>query len=135
MIEVARIEHVDYCAARDYAPAAAVRRAVAGGRVLVATGPDFKPLAMLRGSWLHDVVPMLALVWVDDAVRRSGLGSALLDRWCAQMRDAGHAFVLSSSTDGEELSVRWHAACGFRRCGAITDYEDGVDELLYRLEL
>jgi len=126
---------LEWCLERDYASQEQLERATHQGLVLVARERETH-VGLLRGSWLHEVVPMLALVWVEGRSRRMGIAAALLDAWCRQLSSAGHPFLLSSSTDGESLSAAWHASCGFERCGEIRDYnEDGSDELLYRLRL
>ncbi len=134
-IRLATSDDGEWCWQHDYASAEHLRHAIDEERILLAINGT-EVVGMLRGTWLHDATPMLALIYVESPARRLGVARQLLARWCAHFTDAGHSFCLSSGTDGEELSARWHHGCGFERCGVIERFnEDGTDELLYRLDL
>ena len=80
---------------------------------------DGKPVALLRFNLFWDLIPFCALLFVEEGRRGRGLGRALMARWEADMRAAGHGMVLTS-TQVDETAQGFYRRLGYRDCGGLT---------------
>jgi GNAT superfamily N-acetyltransferase len=92
-------------------------------------------------SWDEDADPstaMLGAIYLDEAVVRLGVGSALMERAVANLRDQGFAAVTLWVLDTNERARRFYKALGWQPDGATkTDSRPGFElhEVRYRCEL
>ena len=87
-------------------------------------------------DWLVVVAPFLGAIWVREAHRRRGVGTALLRFLEDALRDQGHEVLYSSCVVTETEPQAWHRRVGFRECGLIAEFNDGgVGEVFLRKPL
>lgn len=90
---------------------------VTGGRVTVLEEQG-RLCGWLRWSLFWDEIPFLNLLFVAEGLRGRGLGGSLMDDWEASMREAGYAFVLTS-TQSDEEAQHFYRRRGYKDCGAL----------------
>ena len=74
-------------------------------------------LGMVVGRLLADGRAWLEALWVDPSVRRSGIGSGLIEAVAAWSRDRGATSLELSVTEGNEAAAALYADAGFRETG------------------
>lgn len=133
-VRVATGSDLAYVSQDGYVPREVVARKVELGEVFLAERDG--PVGYLRLEHLWSIVPYIALIRVDEGMRRRGVGRALLAYVTDRLRDAGHAALYSSSTGNEPEPQAWHRHMGFEDAGALQGLnEGGVDEVFFRLPL
>ena len=75
----------------------------------------------IRLSSFWSFIPMLDIIAVEEALRRQGIGRALLGFLEKHARATGQEIILSSSQADEPEPQAWHRAMGFKDAGAIVD--------------
>jgi GNAT superfamily N-acetyltransferase len=107
---------------------------VGRGRVLLLVDevePD--PLGWLRWGLFWDSVPFMNMLHVVETHRGRGLGRLLVEGWETRCRDAGHAWVLTS-TMSDERAQHFYRRLGYRDAGAL-ELPGEAPELLFRKPL
>jgi ribosomal protein S18 acetylase RimI-like enzyme len=90
----------------------------------------------LRFEYLWSIVPYIALIRVSPAVRRRGVGRALLADLENRLRAQGQVAVYSSSQADEPEPQAWHRHIGFQECGFIGGINgNGIGEVFFRKDL
>jgi len=116
-------------------PREVVARKIGLEEVIVAE-MDGEAVGYIRLEYLWSIVPYLALIYVLEAHRGSGVGRALLEFTADHLRALGHERLYSSSQENEPDPQAWHRHMGFEEAGGIDRInEDGSTELFFRLEL
>lgn len=101
IVRAATTSDLDYLIANDrHVTPVVLSRCVAEERVLLIEERG-ETLGWLRWSLFWDEIPFLNMIVISEASRGAGLGSRLLDRWEQDMRDDGHARVLTSTMSNE----------------------------------
>ena len=81
-------------------------RKAAAGECYIALEGD-APAGLLRWNLFWDSVPFCTLLIVDGAHRGRGIGRALVARWEADMRAAGHGMAMTSTQADETAQHFW----------------------------
>ena len=77
-----------------------LHKKIANAEIYIAR--DLVPLAWLRFGLFWDNLPFMNMLYVLEAHRRLGVGTALTLYWEQEMRKAGHACVLTSTLANED---------------------------------
>ena len=126
---------LDFVGRDGFIPPEVVARKIAEKEVIVAE-VDGQPAGYLRLEYLWSLVPYVALIWVRPALRRQGVGRALLAFAGEFLRQEGHDVLYSSSQADEPAPQAWHRHVGFEECGLIAGLnEGGVGEVFFRWRL
>ncbi len=96
---------------------AALLSAAEQGRCFIITA-DGKPVGTMRYSLFWDSIPFLNLIYLDDSVRRCGIGRQAMEQWERYMKEAGHGMVMLS-TQSDEDSQHFYRALGYRESGCL----------------
>jgi GNAT superfamily N-acetyltransferase len=96
----------------------ALRAKLLRGEVLVARSPDDVCVGYLRWGLFWDEFPFANLLWIDEPLRRCGIGHGLVEAWHGQMRERGFAAALTSTLANEPAQHFWRTL-GYRDCGAL----------------
>jgi ribosomal protein S18 acetylase RimI-like enzyme len=116
-------------------PAAAFRRMIREGDVLVATLAR-RRVGVARIEHLWGKTPFLTSLWVEPDCRRWGVARLLLRHVTSVVRGQGHDVLFSSTMPDNRASKAWHRAMGFSRCGFMSNVNPGgVGEVFYQLGL
>lgn len=94
-----------------------LRRKVADREVLLALARG-NPAGWLRFGLCWDLFPFLHGLFVEESLRRRGLGRALVAFWEQEMRRQGHALAMTS-TDAHRPAQHFYRALGYRDCGSL----------------
>ncbi|HTE47374.1 MAG TPA: GNAT family N-acetyltransferase [Gemmatimonadaceae bacterium] len=121
----------DYsCVAARIPPAVVTARIV--GRNIAVAELDGRPVGALHLEYLWGTRPYVALIRVDSAAQRQGVGRALLAFISSDLASAGHQQLFSSSQADEAEPQAWHRHMGFVECGFIAGINaGGVGEVFF----
>lgn len=126
---------LEYVNQDHFIPAEVVARKIDLKEVVIAES-DGQPVGYLRLEYLWSIVPYIALITVDPAHRRVGVGKAILDFVLDYLSGHNHEWLYSSSQADEPEPQAWHRHMGFQDCGIITGInEGGVSEVFFRLRV
>lgn len=93
-----------------------------------------KIVGILRYSLFWQTIPFLDLLYLDDAVRGKGLGTAAMAQWEYEMRKLGYDYVMLS-TQEDETAKFFYEKLGYRNIGAFLPPEQDAQELMYGKQL
>lgn len=127
--DVSALVALDTYAAEDMTRARSIANWVAAGQCLCAER-DGRPLgyAVLHHHFFGQ--PMLELVTVAPAQRRTGIGQALIEH----VLDTSTGSRLWTSTNRSNLAMQnLLEKLGFQRSGIVEGLDEGDPELIYRL--
>ncbi len=79
---------------------------------------DSVPVGWLRSCMFSDVTPFMGMLFVEEAHRNKGVGSALIGFWEGQMKKSGHRMVMTS-TQADELAQHLYRKLGYIDTGAL----------------
>lgn len=79
---------------------------------------DGHPVGLMRYNLFWDGIPFCTMLYVDEACRGAGVGSALMARWEREMADAGYGMALVS-TQVDEDAQHFYRKQGWRDCGCL----------------
>ena len=79
---------------------------------------DGRPVGLLRWNLFWDEVPFCTLLAVDEGFQGRGLGRALMTRWEADMRAAGHGMAMTS-TQADESAQHFYRKLNYRDAGGF----------------
>ncbi len=134
-VRFANANDIEYVSQDQFIPVEVVARKIEQCEVIVAE-VDGDPVGYLRLEYLWSLVPFIALIIVDPAYRRMGVGRAILDFTLAYLSQNNHQWLYSSSQADEPEPQAWHRHMGFEDCGIITGInEGGVSEIFFRLKI
>ena len=101
-------------------------RKVAAGECYVAEA-DGALTGLLRWNLFWDEVPFCTLLYISQKYRGKGLGRALMDRWEADMRAAGHGMAMTS-TQADEAAQNFYRKLGWRDAGGFVVDVPGYEQ-------
>lgn len=112
-----------------------LRRKIAAGEVFIAESEGMAA-GYLRLELLWSSIPYIALIRVNEPVRRRGVGRALVQFVERQLLARGHSVLYSSSQANEPEPQAWHRTLGFKECGIIAGINRGdIGEIFFRKQL
>ena len=103
-------------------------KAISDNRVYVAKTDDIV-LGYARFGLFWDSIPFLNMLYVPDGYKRMGVGSYLLKHWENDMREKGHAMVLTSSMTNEK-GQHFFRKHGYMDIGNIFFEDEGLELIL-----
>jgi GNAT superfamily N-acetyltransferase len=133
-VRYATAADLDFVTQDGYVPRDTVARKIEAREVVLAEVGTV-PTGYARIEFLWSRLPFLALIRVLPDARRQGVGRAILAFLEGELREAGHALLLSSSQADEPEPQAWHRHVGFVDCGRLEGVNEGVDEIFFRKEL
>ena len=112
---------------------ASVVSARIGTRCIAVAEVAGQPVGALQLEYLWGTHPYIAMIRVLFEWQRRGAGRALLGFVEADLAQAGHSELLSSSQANEPEPQAWHHRMGFDRCGMLEGINEGsIDEVFFR---
>ena len=92
-------------------------------------------VGVLRYSLFWQTIPFLDLLYIDEAYRTRGFGTAMMDEWEKAMSAHGYKYVMTS-TQADEQAWRFYEKLGYRKVGGFFPPEQEAEEWMYlkRLE-
>jgi N-acetylglutamate synthase-like GNAT family acetyltransferase len=88
-------------------------------------------MGFLRWNLFWDELPFMNILMIIESQRGKGYGRALVDEWERQMRDLGHAFVLTS-TQEDEASQHFYRKLGYQDIGLFALPGEARELMLYK---
>ena len=92
-------------------------------------------VGVLRYSLFWQTIPFLDLLYIDEAYRNQGFGTAMMYEWEKAMAARGYKYVMTS-TQSDEKAWRFYEKLGYRKAGGFFPPEQEAEEWMYlkRLE-
>ena len=92
-------------------------------------------VGILRYSLFWQTIPFLDLLYIDEAYRSQGFGTAMMHKWEKAMATCGYEYVMIS-TQADEQAWRFYEKLGYRKIGGFFPPEQEAEEWMYlkRLE-
>ena len=115
----------DFPFVAEHVPDAVVAVRIANSHVAIGE-LDGRPVGAIQLEYLWGTRPYVALIRVDPAAQRQGVGRALLDFVSSALRAAGYEQLYSSSQADEPEPQAWHRRMGFAECGLIAGITPGA---------
>lgn len=91
--------------------------ALSEGRCFAITA-DGKNVGVLRYGLFWDTIPFLNLIYLEDGLRRGGIGSRALALWESMMSQQGHGMVMTS-TQSDEEAQHFYRTMGYKDAGCL----------------
>ncbi|MEM1133774.1 MAG: GNAT family N-acetyltransferase [Pseudomonadota bacterium] len=95
-----------------------VERCIGLGEYLIAERSQ-EPVGFLRWSRFWGKVPYMDMIHVEPSLRRSGIGTLLLEHLQEIAASHGSKIVMTSCESGEQEPLNWHLKQGFAQTGEI----------------
>ena len=86
--------------------------------VLIAQFKD-KIVGIIKFSYFWSTRPYLDLIYVEERIRKQGIGTKLLQFLEIYLVKAGYNYLYTSAQGNEPDSQNWHKRQGFRECGKL----------------
>ena len=134
-IRIAVDDDLTFVGQDGYVAPEVLRRKIAAGEVFIAESEGMAA-GYLRLELLWSSIPYIALIRVNEPVRRRGVGRALVQFVEQQLLARGHSVLYSSSQANEPEPQAWHRTMGFKECGIIAGINRGdIGEIFFRKQL
>lgn len=134
-VRFAALDDLDFVRARSDLAPEILRRKVDWQEIVIAERADCR-VGYAQLEYLWSKIPYLALIWVIEGQRQSGVGRALLAFLESFLQAQDHRFLYSSSQVDEPAPQAWHRRMGFEECGIIAGINSGgVGEVFFRKRL
>ncbi|MDI6400968.1 GNAT family N-acetyltransferase [Balneolaceae bacterium ANBcel3] len=105
----------------------ALKNKVSSNEVLLAQ--DGKIIVgWLRFGYFWDIIPIMNMLFIDEAYRGKGTGKALVQFWEDEMKKKGHTLVLTSSPSNEDAQ-HFYRKIGFTDAGSFTLPNEPVEQI------
>jgi GNAT superfamily N-acetyltransferase len=118
IIKVASDQDLAYLSQRDYhISPVMLKRKLEAGEILVAYEQQ-TPVGYLRFNYFWDNTPFMNLLFLEENVRRKGLGKQLVQHWEKMMQKNGYTRVMTSSLASEEGQF-FYRKLGYKDAGAL----------------
>lgn len=93
-------------------------------------------VGVLRYGLFWQTIPLLELLYIDEAYRSRGFGRAMMKKWENEMAAQGYEYVMTS-TQADEGAWQFYERLAYRRVGGFFPPEQKAEEWMYlkRLEL
>jgi len=127
LVRFAELSDLNWLAKKDDIKRAIIKRKIEQKEIIVAR-LNYKLIGFLRFEFLWSLVPHVAMIRVDEAHQKKGVGKSMIDFLEKYLVKKGHKLLFSSSQANELEPQRWHKKNGFKECGYI-DNVQGVREI------
>ena len=87
-------------------------------------------VGVLRYSLFWQTIPFLDLLYIDEAYRNRGFGTAMMFEWEKAMAACGYEYVMTS-TQADEQAWRFYEKLGYCKVGAFFPPEQEAEEWMY----
>lgn len=87
-------------------------------------------VGVLRYSLFRQTIPFLDLLYIDEAYRNQGFGTAMMNKWENVMATCGYEYVMTS-TQADEDAWRFYEKLGYRKVGGFFPPEQEAEEWMY----
>lgn len=129
-IEPAKIEEYSEILQYDrHIPPAQLKRCIRDGQVYVLKDRN-TVIGVLRYSLFWQTLPFLDLLFIDEVHRRQGCGTAMMDRWEQEMKQAGFHHLMTS-TQADETAWNFYEKRGYQKAGGFFPPEQEAEEWIY----
>lgn len=91
-------------------------------------------VGVLRYSLFWQTIPFLDLLYIDEAYRKRGFGTEMMQKWEEQMKIRGYKYVMTS-TQADEDAWKFYEKLGYRKAGGFFPPEQEVEEWMYIKQL
>ena len=103
----------------------------AGQREVLLACRNSKIAGWLRFGFFWDSIPFMNLLFVEEAVRRQGMGRALVAFWEQEMQKQGYKRVMTSSLADEQAQF-FYRKLGYRDCGCLLLPDEALEILFVK---
>lgn len=92
-------------------------------------------VGVLRYSLFWQTIPFLDSLYIDEAYRIQGFGTAMMNEWERAMTTCEYEYVMTS-TQADEQAWRFYEKLGYRKVGGFFPPKQEAEEWIYlkRLE-
>lgn len=92
-------------------------------------------VGVLRYSFFWQTIPFLDFLYIDEAYRNQGFGTAMMYKWENAMGTCGYEYVMTS-TQSNEQAWQFYEKLGYSKVGGFFPPEQEAEEWMYlkRLE-
>ena len=126
--------HFDFLLEHDqHIAEAMLKRKIAADEVLVVQNEAGAVLGWLRFGYFWDEIPFMNLLYLLEDFRQQGIGRKLVNFWEAEMKERGHALVMTS-TQADEHAQHFYRKLGYTDAGSLL-FEGEVLEIIFTKEL
>ena len=87
-------------------------------------------VGVLRYSMFWQTIPFLDFIYIDEAYRKKGYGSALIKKWEKSMKEMRYKYVMTS-TQTDETAYIFYEKLGYQKIGSFLPPEQDVEEWIY----
>lgn len=87
-------------------------------------------VGVLRYSLFWQAIPFLDMLYIDEAYRNRGFGTAMMFEWEKAMAACGYEYVMTS-TQADEQAWRFYEKLGYRKVGGFFPPEQEAEEWMY----
>ncbi len=119
---------MDYLVAEDrHLPRGVLEQKVERREILLLWHEDRRAGA-LRYGYFWDEIPFMNLLWINEGLRGTGLGTGLISFWENEMRESGHEMVVTSTLSNERAQ-HLYRRLGYKDCGCLLMPEEPLEIL------
>lgn len=130
-IVCARVDDVDELIRYDqHITREVMSKKVAMGEVLVAR-VEGELVGELRFSFFWDLIPFMNLLFVKEAYRQQGIGSALVRRWEEEMAKQGYGHVMTSTLSNESAQ-HFYRKLGYLDAGGLLLPDEPLEIIFHK---
>ncbi|GFP75377.1 GNAT family N-acetyltransferase [Clostridium fungisolvens] len=86
--------------------------------ILLVKDKENKILGWLRFNYFWDNTPFMNMLYIDEAYRGKGFGTALVRFWEVEMKAKGYELVMTS-TLSNELAQHFYRKLGYKDAGSL----------------
>ena len=96
---------------------------------------DGKIVGILRYNLFWDNTPFCTLLFMDDAHRKQGYGTQLMEHWERDMKSLGYGMIMTS-TQVDEEAQHFYRKLGYKDCGGfvvdVPGYEQPMEMIMIK---
>ena len=110
-----------------------LRECIGNGQVYVLKGGNAdcgRIVGLLRYSLFWQTIPFLDLLYLEEAYRRQGYGTMMMQTWEKAMAERGYRYVMTS-TQADESAWRFYERLGYRKTGGFFPPDQTAEEFIY----
>lgn len=93
---------------------------------------DGVPIGYLRYNLFWDSKPFVNRIYIEEAWRGNGHGTALMEHWEEEMRQMGYAHAMAAASS-DESAQHFYTRLGYRAIGGFTPEGEPYEILMGKL--